>query len=231
MGSVFFRNRNNSGIAEVQMHSKNLSAGTYCFGNLISGKRQKSKKLLKLLEVATHFSPKIHGSNLLSRALSKYFLLYKGILWISFLIFPLDQDLDRPVMRKKCHWFGKSSNFNYFISQLHLPDFIHQANLYKSILSKTYYFCCVARVFDSPNIRKDAHNNDFSRSSNSKFSVMAVWPYRSRSQSQLFICRGENVSKNYVETGFRNLKVRRRLQKVLTLLKLHNNQTLFLQNP
>ena len=77
--SIFFNILVFPGQEKKQLYFENISSGTYRSVIPTSREYQKAQLVLNFPEVATPFSPKIHGSFLSSRSQSKAFYLYKGI--------------------------------------------------------------------------------------------------------------------------------------------------------
>ena len=113
--------------------------------------------VLKLLETATHLTPKLHGSIVSSRSLSKSFYLYKEVYWKILRFSPMCQIYDRVVKRKNCHQFWNSLILNYFISQKLLSRFLPSrsemsaVNSRETILSDVFRFWSLHQSIDNPN--------------------------------------------------------------------------------
>ena len=140
-------------------------------------KRQKARIVLKFLEVANHFSLKMHGSILSSRSLSKYFYLYKGFSWKIFWFSPLCQITGRPVMQKSAISFEKPRfSITSFLNN-YLIDFLQQCLRRKLPKSskpfswKTVGFCPCIRILIVRKIRESALKFDSCGHSNWRFSV------------------------------------------------------------
>ena len=114
-----------SGDKKKQNYSGSRDARTYRFGFLKLRNCQKAQIVMKLVEVATHFSREKILHFIHPGVIWKLLSCTRVFRWKIFGFFSLCQNSDRPVGWKNCYYFWKSWFFNYFVSTYLLARYLH----------------------------------------------------------------------------------------------------------